>query len=108
MDGVSMIGGQGNCASPLTFVISHILSLPFLSSTLTPQISVTHPCAPTHCHLLYFHGVQHETDWGTVPPNPKAFCLVISGTTTCQGLKFCLGPRRTVPLMSCRLGLCAW
>lgn len=45
MGGISMMGAQGNCVSPLTFVISHILSLPFLSSTPTPQISVTHPCA---------------------------------------------------------------
>lgn len=102
-------------ASPLTFVISHILSLSFLPSTLTPQISVTYPCAllivisctsigkPCPCGMLHGHSTRQ-----TGPPNSKAFCLVISGADTCQELKTCLGPRRTVPLMSCCLGLCAW
>lgn len=85
MDGVSMIGSQGNCVSPLTFVISRILSLPFLSSTLTPQISVTHPCAllivisctstgkPRPCGML--HGCSMKQTGALSHPIPKLSVL---------------------------------
>lgn len=85
MGGISMMGTQGNCVSPLTFVISHVLSLPFLSSTLAPQISVTHPCVllivisctstgkPHPCEML--HGCSMRQTGALSHPIPKPSVL---------------------------------
>lgn len=113
--------------SPLTFVTLRILSLPFQSSTLAAHVSLSHPCSPicisltlglAHGPLLYSSREalamwevawsQHKTDRDTVPHSPEALCRVVSGADTCQELKPCLRPRRTVSLMGYCLGLCGW